>query len=58
MKKDKEIIKEDIKMLEGLFITYKKKGQFKIAREIEEELKIMKDLLEKEGNKNVLGRFE
>ena len=56
--KKKDIIKEDIKTLEGLRKQFIKKGKFALAREVEEEIKIMKDMLEKEVNKNVMGRFE
>lgn len=55
--KKKEIIKEDIRTLEGLRKQFIKKGKFELVKEIEEEIKIMKDMLEREVNKNVMGRF-
>lgn len=56
--KKTDIIKEDIKTLEGLRKQFIKKGKFALVKEVEDEIKVMKDLLEKEVNKNVMGRFE
>ena len=56
--KKTDIIKEDIKTLEGLRKQFIKKGKFELAKEVEEEIKVMKDMLEKEVNKNELGRLK
>ena len=56
--KKRNIIKEDIKTLEGLRKQFIRKGKFELVKEVEEEIKVMKDMLEKEVNKYELGRLK